>query len=287
MVALVMSGGGPIAVAWEAGLLAGLERKGVSFSDAEMVLGTSAGAIVGSQLRREVSPEVIVTPILEEAQGNRPNGGPVPFNAEVAAQLPSLLGKAQAPAPDQAGVRREIGRYALSVPAEDERVTIARFAFLVGESWPHKSFGCVAVNTATGAAEILTKNCGASLAAAVAASCSLPGYSAPITIGGQRYIDGGFASTANADLATGFKKVVVFAFHRADATGPRVAEAAQRQAGKLRERGAKVLVVHPDEASLAHIGADVMGFHARPAVAEAAIKQGVMAVAEIAEFLAA
>jgi NTE family protein len=285
MVALVMSGGGPIAVAWEAGLLAGLERKGVSFAGAEFVLGTSAGAIVGSQLRRGISPEAIVGPILAEAEGNGASRGPAPFNAEVAEQLPSLLARAQTPAPDQAAVRREIGRYVLSVPAEDERVAIARFAFLVGESWPEKSFGCVAVNIATGEAEILTKSCGAPLAAAVAASCSLPGYSAPITISERRYIDGGFASTANADLATGFKKVVVFAFHRADATGPRVAEGAQRQAGKLRERGAAVLVVHPDEASLAKIGSDVMGFAARPAVAEAAIKQGVGLAAELADFV--
>ena len=46
--ALVLGGGGALGVAWETGLLAGLEREGVSFGNADLILGTSAGSIVGS-----------------------------------------------------------------------------------------------------------------------------------------------------------------------------------------------------------------------------------------------
>ena len=48
--ALVLSGGGPVGIAWEAGLLAGLTEGGVDLATADYILGTSAGSFVGSQL---------------------------------------------------------------------------------------------------------------------------------------------------------------------------------------------------------------------------------------------
>jgi NTE family protein len=286
MVALVMSGGGPVAVAWEAGLLAGLECGSVSFGDAELALGTSAGAIVGAQLCSGRAASIIAEEILAEARGVPPRGGAMRANPEALARLPSLLAKAQTPSLDPAAVRAEIGAYALSVAPQDEQTALRPFAAMVGEDWPDRPLGCVAVDADSGEIAVLTKDCGAPLATAVAASCSLPGISPPITIGNRRYIDGGFASTANADLATGFDKVMVLAFHRAGPSGPRVAETAQRHASKLREGGAQVLVVHPDTASLALIGEDGMNFNARAAVAEAAIAQGEAIAVDVAEFLA-
>ena len=50
--ALVLGGGGPVGVAWEAGLLAGLAEAGVDLSDADRIVGTSAGSIVGARLAR-------------------------------------------------------------------------------------------------------------------------------------------------------------------------------------------------------------------------------------------
>jgi len=46
--ALVLGGGGPVGVAWESGLLAGLAEHGADVSDADLFVGTSAGSIVGS-----------------------------------------------------------------------------------------------------------------------------------------------------------------------------------------------------------------------------------------------
>jgi NTE family protein len=48
--ALVLGGGGEAGVAWEIGLLAGLAQRGVDLRDADVVIGTSAGAIVGTLL---------------------------------------------------------------------------------------------------------------------------------------------------------------------------------------------------------------------------------------------
>jgi NTE family protein len=286
MVALVMSGGGPVAVAWEAGLLAGLGREGVSFSNAEFVLGTSAGAIVGAQLCCGVDPGAIAEAILAEARGIPPPGSrPPPFDGEAAARLPALFAKARDATSDPAVARAEIGAEALAAPTESEEANIGRFGAIVGETWPDRPLGCVVVDSADGRIEVLTRSCGAPLSAAVAASCCLPGLNAPVTINGRRYIDGGFASAANADLAGGFTKVLILAFHRQGPSGPSVAASAERQATQLRRNGAEVQVIHPDEACLDLIGDNGMNMRARPTVAEAAITQGVVTAADVALFV--
>src|ERR1700761_2111960 len=46
--ALILSGGGPVGIAWELGLAAGLEERGVKIASADRIVGTSAGAFVGA-----------------------------------------------------------------------------------------------------------------------------------------------------------------------------------------------------------------------------------------------
>ena len=48
--ALVLGGGGITGIAWEIGLLAGLAEAGTDLSGADLVVGTSAGSVVGAQL---------------------------------------------------------------------------------------------------------------------------------------------------------------------------------------------------------------------------------------------
>src|ERR1700742_2996169 len=48
--ALVLGAGGPTGAAWELGILAGLADKGVDVTDADRVIGTSAGSAVGAQV---------------------------------------------------------------------------------------------------------------------------------------------------------------------------------------------------------------------------------------------
>src|SRR5262249_52584587 len=45
--ALVLGGGGPVGEAWESGIIATLMKNGVDLRGADMIVGTSAGAIVG------------------------------------------------------------------------------------------------------------------------------------------------------------------------------------------------------------------------------------------------
>src|SRR5262249_26033015 len=48
--ALVLGGGGVVGVAWEIGILSGLAAVGVDLAGADVVVGTSAGSVVGAQV---------------------------------------------------------------------------------------------------------------------------------------------------------------------------------------------------------------------------------------------
>ena len=45
--AIVLGGGGVAGIAWETGLLTGLKQLGIDFGQADVVVGTSAGSVVG------------------------------------------------------------------------------------------------------------------------------------------------------------------------------------------------------------------------------------------------
>ena len=72
--ALVLGGGGPVGIAWETGLLAGLAEGGIDLSHADYILGTSAGAFVGAQLAMGRSPAKLVATILARGK-DRPAKG--------------------------------------------------------------------------------------------------------------------------------------------------------------------------------------------------------------------
>ena len=55
--ALVLSGGGITGIAWELGLLLGLEKGDVDVNDVDLIVGTSAGASVGAQITSGLSLE--------------------------------------------------------------------------------------------------------------------------------------------------------------------------------------------------------------------------------------
>ena len=55
--ALVLGGGGLTGIAWETGLLYGLEGQGIRLRDAELIVGTSAGSAVAAQIASSTSLE--------------------------------------------------------------------------------------------------------------------------------------------------------------------------------------------------------------------------------------
>src|SRR5260370_3688982 len=59
--ALVLSGGGPICEAWQSGLVAGMAETGLNLSTADLIIGTSAGSIVGAQLAMTRAPSSMLS----------------------------------------------------------------------------------------------------------------------------------------------------------------------------------------------------------------------------------
>jgi len=55
--ALVLGGGGITGAAWETGIIAGLAGDGLDLAAADVIIGTSAGAVVGAGLESGVGPE--------------------------------------------------------------------------------------------------------------------------------------------------------------------------------------------------------------------------------------
>ncbi|HEY5106020.1 MAG TPA: patatin-like phospholipase family protein [Caulobacteraceae bacterium] len=279
--ALVLGGGGPVGIAWEAGLLAGLAQGGVDLAGADFIVGTSAGSFVGAQLAMGRSAADIAATIIAEA--DRPataREGPV----RPAPDLRVLFQKMQEAAAgvrDPVEVRREIGQFALAAETVDEQTFINSFgrslSGLADDAWPKRPFACTAVDTRSGEFVVWDAAAKVGLARAVASSCSVPGIFPAITINGRRYMDGGMRSGTNADLAKGYDLTVVVALRLPEDAN---AAAARRQAAldaeiqTLRDAGGRVELIVPDSASQQAFGSNLMDARKRPGAARAGLAQG-------------
>lgn len=85
--ALVLGAGGPTGVAWELGILAGLADKGVDVTDADTVIGTSAGSAVGAQLTAGLPIEQLYQAQLARATAEIPAKLGARFNLMTAAAM--------------------------------------------------------------------------------------------------------------------------------------------------------------------------------------------------------
>jgi NTE family protein len=203
--ALVLGGGGPVGVGWESGLVAGLAQEGVALGAADLVVGTSAGSIVGSRLALGLDPADTVSAV---SRALPPDPG-APGGPEVMAELMTAWTGAAARGLTPEQTRAELGRLALANGADEVTFTGAEvFAGLDGHPWP-AAFRCTAIDTETGELRVWDQAAGVSLALAVASSCAVPGVFPPVTIGGRRYMDGGMRSPLNADLAARHAAVIV------------------------------------------------------------------------------
>ncbi len=213
--ALVLGGGGPVGIAWETGLLAGLAENGINLGEADLIIGTSAGSAVGAQLAMGRQPQQMYAAVAADSGSARP--GPTRSNTGSAGAAPDLSGlmtlmqKAATGEGSTEELRKEIGAFALAAQTMSEEDFIATFGRMLASAgdWPAKQFMCTAVDALTGEFRTWGNEDGVPLSRAIASSCSVPGVYPPITINGRRYIDGGMRSGTNADLAKGYDKVVV------------------------------------------------------------------------------
>jgi predicted acylesterase/phospholipase RssA len=112
--------------------------------------------------------------------------------------------------------------------------------------WPTTRLVAVAVDTADGLRIAFEASSGVSVFDAVAASTCLPGLLAPVELGGQRYMDGGLASAANADIATGHRDVWI--------VSPFGAISLDRQVADLQSSGSIVHLIRPSAAATRALG---------------------------------
>jgi NTE family protein len=272
--ALVLGGGGVAGVAWETGLLLGLDEAGVDLTDADLVVGTSAGSVVASQVTTGVPlPELYERQLLHpDLTAERV----VDFDVEsFTTDLIALL--ADRPEPQE--LRRRIGALALvadCVPEAERRSIIE--SRLPVHDWPDRALVVTAVDAATGEFVAFDRSSGAGLVDAVAASCAVPGVWPPVTIADRRYIDGGVRSTINADLAAGHERVVVVA-----PFGVGLAGSIEHEVDALRDGGARVAVVTADAASAGAFGPNPLDPATRRPAAEAGRAQAASVAASVAD----
>ncbi|MFF3608013.1 patatin-like phospholipase family protein [Streptomyces sp. NPDC002463] len=272
--ALVLGAGGLVGAGWEIGVLRGLVDAGTDLTGADLIVGSSAGAVVAARLS---SGRGGLDALYEQQLDGEAT--------EPAARLglPTILRYAVAVlrsrTPEEYG--RRLGRLALAastVAEADRRETVARRLGRATE-WPARPLLVTAVDAESGELTAYDEDSGVPLVDAVTASCAIPGVWPPATIGGRRWIDGGIHSTANAHLAAGHDRVVVIA---PSARGSKVVLSPARQGADLAAAGARVEVITPDEASRKAIGRNALDPAHRAAAARAGRAQAASHAAAVA-----
>ncbi|MGW0780276.1 patatin-like phospholipase family protein [Streptomyces sp. NPDC002913] len=265
--ALVLGAGGVTGTAWETGILHGLAKAGVDLSTADLIVGSSAGAIVGAQLASGLVPvgELYEQQLADPESEKSPAGrlGPVTILRYARAVMSSRT-------PEEYG--RRLGTLARdSRPAgtpADRRAMIA--GRLPSPEWPGRHLLVTAVDATTGALHTFDRTGAVPLTDAVTASCAVPAVWPVVTAGGRSWIDGGVHSPANAQLAAGYRRVVVIA---PTAGGSRVVAAPRAQAADLEAAGARVEVITPDAGTRKAIGRNSLDPARRAAAARAGLAQ--------------
>jgi len=295
--ALVLGGGGPVGIGWEAGLLVGLSQNGVDVAAADVVVGTSAGSVVGFTLASGGDLTQATDLVTRANEGETLVSDTSPDAAQAAQDLENLLATvAEAAAnPDAAeDIRARLGKMALAAPTVTEEAWLAGFEEFAGAEWP-SGFACTAVDATTGRFKVWDKDSGVDVQQAVASSCAVPCIFPPVTINGERWMDGGVRDMLNADVAAGSDTVLVvsctlleippgFALPTLDA----VFGATRAQLDQLRADGSKVEAIVPslEMLELSGWGMNLMDFTLTGAAYEAGLRQGETEAARLAGFWA-
>ena len=251
--ALVLGGGGYAASAWETGLITGMADVDLDVRNADLFVGTSSGSRVALHLASGVAHE--------DAYQRRLQPGPPSSERAPVVDWVGLrdgVVRAKQSGGSSTEILRRIGSLALAAASgtsgPSRREVVA--AQLPMETWPEKRVLIAAVNAETGERRAFDSNSGIDLVDAVIASTASFGWP-PTLFQGEHYIDGGSYSTNNADLATGFDRVMILAMKPPPGVPiPSMSLVSLEETVKtLQDNGALVEVIHPDENTLAALAA--------------------------------
>ncbi|WP_055590326.1 patatin-like phospholipase family protein [Streptacidiphilus griseoplanus] len=215
---LVLGAGGMLGAAWTVGALCAVaETTGWDPGTSEIILGTSAGSVLGTLLASGVDP----VSLRDHQQGRPISTGPlvgVDFDYDTA--VGGALPPRPRPGIGSPGLLRETFRHPRDYPfltmvsafVPPGRGSVAPLGDLVralvgaGDGWAGlPALRLVAVDYETGHRVVFgdPEAPPAGVAEAVMASCAIPGWFAPVPVDGHRFIDGGAWSATNADLLAG------------------------------------------------------------------------------------
>jgi len=235
-VGLCLGAGGVVGASWLIGALEALEAEtGWDASSAEMIVGTSAGSVIGALCAEGLSPQYMTAYLngeeVDEIVAMAEQAGAAPERIaqivraakqaeEAGEERPSGIGYQFARALPPLGpgswklayesLRHPMRHAATTLLAgwlprgfiSTDPITRLVEAFIPGE-WPdHPSYWAVAADYANGR-RVPFGRAGephAKVAEAVAASCAIPSFYYPVSIQGRRYVDGGVCSPSNVDL---------------------------------------------------------------------------------------
>ena len=276
--ALVLGGGGVAGIAWETGLLAGLRQASVDLTRADLIVGTSAGSVVGTQIATGCALDDLYAQLLLPLDPARAQAPAVDLAAYRQAYLEAAPnGVMTQPA------RAHLGQLALQAATASEAEHLQRIASLLPiQDWPERRLLITAVDAGDGGFVVWDKSAGVPLPPAVAASCAVPMLFPPITINGHRYMDGGMRSATNADLAQGCESVVIVSV-----TGRMPGQAAplEAEASRLRVNGNRVEVIVPSDAAAEAFGPNLLDPARRAAAAQAGHAQAATVAAALQAIL--
>jgi NTE family protein len=289
--ALVLAGAGAAGNAWELGLIAGLCDAGIDLTEADLIIGTSAGSTVAAQITSGTRPAELYAAILAEVIPTRTGGA-----GQAAGRAPHRSGPGYmewsndiiGSAADAADMRRRMGAAALAIdPSDGSPSTRWRdivAARLPSHHWPHQRVLIVAVDARTGEPVVFDRDSGIDLVDAVAASTS-NGLGGPHRIGERPYINGGYRRSENADLAAGYGRVLVLSPFSGRTRMPLTwGMDLATQVDELRRGGSRVETVFPDAGAGAVFDANAMDPSTRPQAARGGYDQGRGLAEVLAEF---
>jgi NTE family protein len=288
--ALVLGGGGSTGNAWLIGVIAGLFDAGLDVTDADLTIGTSAGATAAAQIAGATPPELLAG-ILDAAppsrpaasgESERPPASPVANHMDKTA---AIIGASA----DLVDMRRRMGAAALDVDVASDGSWSGKWRAIVAprlpsQLWPERAMLITAVEARTGEGVAFNRESGVELVDAVAASTS--GGPHPYRIGDGRYIDGGYRSNAeNADLAAGYGRVLVLSPFGGRSRMPfEWGTHLATQIDELRAQGSGVETIFPDSSAEHMFGVNGMDLSLRPPAARAGYEQGSGLAGRLAEF---
>jgi NTE family protein len=303
---LVLGAGGVLGAAWTIGALAALrDERGIDPRDAEVLVGTSAGSVLAGFLGCGVGVDVLLDHQRGIVNAEAPDISYDP-DKDSGGALPPLprpgIGSARGVLSTALRPWRVTPMGALSTVLPQGRGSLEPVGGLIDAVCPpgawasHPRTWIVAMDYESGRRVPFGREGAppAALRDAVMASCAIPGWYAPVRIGGRRYVDGGACSPTSLDLVTSLRldEVVVLSpmtsleYDRPSTVAGRLERRFRRvvtkrlvgEMKKVAASGTKVTFLGPGAEDLAGIGANLMDPRRRQQVLETSLRTSAAAL---------